>query len=429
MLDRQIQPEFKIISDLKLIKPEKHIAENKFNIYGFNIDRQDILKIEFIIEAGTAEDKNPLVPDMTNDMLNEGTSTRTAKQIAEEIDYYGSYLSLSIGRHYSYITLFCLTKYLEQSLPVVADIIQNPSFPKGEFQIVAAHQYQNFKINEQKTSTLAHDAFYKNLYGDKHPYGNILTEAHFKTVNPESLKTFHQVYYKNTNPHIIITGNYNDSHIKLIEKYFGNNNTGKQAKANRAFELPAPDFSQTVYIPKKDSVQCSIVMGNHTVNKSHPDYINLSIASVILGGYFGSRLMANIREDKGYTYGIHSMISTYNLGSDFLISAETGIEVAEKAVAEIRKELKIMQNELVSDKELNRVKNYLSGSTARKFDGIFAASSAFKSILLAGLDYDYYENYFKTIKNINAETVRQTAQKYFNPDTMLTIIAGKENNE
>ncbi len=408
-----------------MLRAKKTETRHGLNVYTFHVENQDILKIEFIIDAGTVRHPNPLVADMTNAMLNEGTATRTSAEIANEIEYYGSYLSLNIGKHYAYITLFSLKKHLHHALPVVLDILRNANFPEKEFEIVKMSQYQDFMVSKQRTRDLAGDAYNELTFGAEHPYGIVVNESHFEAVTTDILKEFHKNFYAAAKPDIIISGAYTPEHLEMLDEYFGNPQE-ETAHSQLDYAYNFANAGKTVYVPKKDSVQSTIIMGYPTILKSHPDFLPLNMAVMILGGYFGSRLMKNIREDKGYTYGIYAGLSAYKYAGLFEIEAETGNDVVEKAIEEIHKELKIMQTELVSTEELERVQNYMSANFLRRFDGALAASDAFRALLLSGLDYDYYDEYFKIVKNITPEEIRAMAQKYFSPEKMLTVIAGKE---
>ncbi len=424
MPDRRTQPPFQVVSEFNMLKADKRNTTNGLEIYTFYVENQDILKIEFIIEAGSVFDKNPLTADMTNAMLNEGTHTRSSAQIADEIEYFGAYLSLNLGKHFAYITLFSLKKYLHKALPVIEDILRNANFPEKEFEIVKMSQFQDFMVSRQRTRDLAGDAFNEHLFGTEHPYGRSVRESDFDEINTNTLQAYHHRFYKSSKPRVIISGAFTEEHINLIDSHFGDLiHSSHLPEIN--FDFSFNEQGKTVYLPKKDSVQSTIIMGYPTILKSHPDFIPLNIASMILGGYFGSRLMKNIREDKGYTYGIYSGLSAYRHAGMFEIEAETGIDVTEKAVKEIHKELRKMQNDLVQTEELERVRNYMSASFLRRFDGVLAASDAFRALLLSDLEYSYYENYFKILKNISAEEIREISQRYFSPELMVTVIAGK----
>jgi predicted Zn-dependent peptidase len=178
-------------------------------------------------------------------------------------------------------------------------------------------------------------------------------------------------------------------------------------------------------IPRKEVFQSAIRVGKELFNRHHTDYAGMQVLNTVLGGYFGSRLMKNIREDKGYTYGIGSMIISLHHSGYFVIASEVGTGVTKKAVKEVFVEINRLRNELIPENELSLVKNYIMGQIIRMFDGPFATADTIKSILEYGLDFDYYDRTIETIMGITAVELRDLANKYLKPETFTEIIAGK----
>lgn len=407
-----------------MLKPEKIRTPDGLEVYSFRLKNQKVLRIEFIFEAGKVQHENPKVPFFANNMLNEGTKTRTAAQIASEIDSYGSYLNLEIGKHYAYVSLYCLSKHLSKSLPIIKDIIRNAIFPEKELKIVKASDLQRYRIMGEQTDVMAYEFFQEKLFGS-HPYGRMVKEEDFASARQADIRSFYQSTYASANPLIIISGDFEDADIRLLDDFFAKP-SGKKEQEVKFGKIERPPAGEIFYLPKKGAVQCSLVYGKLSIKKTHPDFFDLAISSAFLGGYFGSRLMKNIREEKGYTYGIYSAPFAFRKAGVFLISAETGLEHTEDSLREIDKELKRLQNETVDKEELERVKNYLSSKLARSFDGIFAASDAFRRVLLSGSGTDFYEKYFERLKAFKPEDIQKTAKKYFSPESMFAVIAGKE---
>jgi predicted Zn-dependent peptidase len=186
---------------------------------------------------------------------------------------------------------------------------------------------------------------------------------------------------------------------------------------------PNPDNS-TIKIEKKDAVQTGIRMGKILFDRSHPDYHKMTVVNTILGEYFGSRLMTNIREDKGYTYGIGSYLGENQANGYFVIATEVGNQFLDDTLVQITLELERMRNELVPEDELTLVKNYLYGQFLRGADGPFSMMELFSAVEIHGLDYSYYQQAIKTITEISAEEIKQTAHQHLNPNEMLVVTAG-----
>ena len=214
--------------------------------------------------------------------------------------------------------------------------------------------------------------------------------------------------------------------MEVIENYIGGLEIKERPSEPISIVKCIDDFNIQL-INKEESLQSGIRIGKLLIPKTHKDFPKLFLLNTILGGYFGSRLMTNIREDKGYTYGIGSGLSSNKKESTFFISTEVGSDYTKATVTEIEKEIEKLQKQLVSEKELDLVKNYLFGSFMRNFDGAFEAIDRFKAINELGMDYNYYEFLFSEIKTANSESIRETAKKYFNFDNMVKVVAGKLN--
>ncbi len=426
MLNRKIQPEIQTAKSINIIEPEKNNLSNGVPVYVINAGEQELVKVDFIFPVGSVNHKNPLTAEITNSMIDEGTKELTSVQIAREIDYYGAYLNLKSGKHTASLTLYTLNKYFEQTLKVLSQIIRSPIFPIKEFNTIIKHEFQHFMIERQKTETLASEKYIQKIFGENNPYGNIIKEENFKELTPDILRKFHKKNYTFNNMKIILSGKNRLINLELLQKYFGSKFVTSPKIDSNNFGYFDEQVNDTFFVEKRGALQTSIRIGKRIFNKLHPDFIKLNITNVILGGYFGSRLMSNIREDKGYTYGIYSSTVSFLKSGYFIIATETGKDVYKKAIKEVRKEIKILRTELINDTELLHVKNYLTGNLERNFDGAFALSNALKSLLVFNLKYDYFYKFFDTVKKITPEEIRETAEKYLNEDTMLTVVAGSK---
>ena len=426
-LNRKKQPAFKQVEQINIIKPVEHKLPNNQQVYLINAGEQDICRIDFIFNAGEGHHPNVLLAPAVNSLMREGTSKHTAAEIAEKFDYYGAYVEYSTGKHTATITLYTLNKYLEPTTELIHEIIHEAVFPEKELKTWLQRTYQSYKVGLQKTKYLAQNKFTETLFPN-HPYGTVINEESFKNIDQETIKKFYKQRYSGNSVIIVVSGLTDQKHINTIEKFFGKTKPNIISKDEISEVLPIEKQREVIQVNKSGTVQTSIRQGKITINKVHKDFPELKVANTILGGYFGSRLMKNIREDKGYTYGIGSHIATYIKSSAFMIYAETGKDVAAKAIIEVDKEIDIMQNKLVGVKELTVVKNYILGQLLRTFDGPFAIAEAFISLNAYGLDYEYFNRYVNTVKNISPETIRQTMQKYLKKETMLLVTAGDFEN-
>lgn len=424
-LNRQSEPSYTEITHIPIIEPQKSKLDNGIEIFSISAGDQELMKIDFVFDAGEWKQQNRLVAGTTNLMLSEGTKSFTSEQLAEGFDFLGTYAYYQTGKHHNIVTIYTLNKYLEDTLKYVEELIKHPIFPERELQVYTTKKKQQYLIENEKVEVLAQKEFAKTLFGTQHPYGNIAEANDFDLLDKNNLIEFHKTQYHAENCYIVVAGKVEDKHIKLINKYFGSNDWSNNTQNNNQKNvILKPSDLFKVIVPKKDAVQSAIRIGKLLVNKPHPDYTKLQILNTVLGGYFGSRLMTNIREDKGYTYGIGSGIVSQREAGYFVIVSQVGKDVCSAAIEEVYKELEKLRNELIPEQELQLVKNYMLGTMLRNFDGPFAQSDSFKTIKEYNLSYDYYKNFIKTIQSITPKELRELANTYFQQDSMYEITAG-----
>jgi len=423
-LDRTKAPDFNLIDKINIIKAQSATLDNGIPVYSINAGTQDLVKIDFIFDAGSwLQDKN-LVSSTTNAMLLEGTTNLSSQQIAEKLDFYGAFLQNEANKHSATLTLYVLNKYLSEGLEIVADVLKNSIFPEKDMKTFLQNKYQDFVINNQKNDKIARKYFNEMLFGKNHPYGRNYNNSDFQNVTVEDLKTFYKKYYSSNNCKIIISGKIDDLHYKELNNFFGKYDWKSESKTEERKYLITPTENKKFVEDKENAFQTALRLGKITVNMKDDDYLGLQVVNTILGGYFGSRLMANIREDKGYTYGIGSGLVSMATTGYFIIVSEVKKEMREKAVIEIYKEIDILKTTLVPAHELQIVKNYLMGEVLRGFDGAFSLSAAFRSLMENNLDYVYYEKLISTIKNITSEEIKQLTIKHLQTDSLYEVMVG-----
>jgi len=424
MLDRVTMPQLAVESKIDIIHAQNYSLSNGIPVYFVNAGTQDVIKIEVIFRAGSREQNVPLVAGTTNSMLEEGTKKHTSEELASLLDYYGSFLETSAQNDYASVTLYTLGKHLDKALPVFEEIIKEPSFPQHELEIYLHNNKQRFLVEEQKVRAVAAKTFPSLLFGDAHPYGHKTRLEEFDGVKKDYLETFHSKYYSAGNCAMIISGKVNETLLNKIGDYFGKEKrTDSPQFAIDKYKIESAS-EKINFIPKKDAVQSAIRMGRVLFLKNNPDAIPFQILNTILGGYFGSRLMSNIREDKGYTYGISSSVVFLQNAGYFNIGSEVGSDVCSAALAEIYKELDKLCKEPVPQEELQLVKNYLRGNFMRSMDGPFAMAERFKHIWLHNMDYSYYENYVSALSTITSAQLLEIANKYLQKDGMYELVVG-----
>lgn len=427
MIDRTKAPAFHTIEHIDIPQAEVHALSNGIPLYMINSGSQELVKIEFIFRAGMYYQSKPLIASCTNNLIETGSKNYSANQISERIDYYGGFLELETGQDLASVTLYTLNKYFNETISIIQDILQTPTFPKNEFDIYINNKKQKHLINSQKVSVLVRRRFSELLFGEKHPYGTDVKDEDYDKMNVETIKEFFHDHYNSQSCTIVVSGCIPKEFRGKLDALFGKTQWGNNEHKKDARSIVIDTTKQQHHLVKKDdAIQSAIRVGRLLFNKTHPDYFHFQVLNTILGGYFGSRLMANIREDKGYTYGIGSGVASLVNAGYFYVSTEVGADVTQKALDEIYKELRILREDLIKDEELITVKNYIIGQFLRSVDGPFALADKFKGIWQYGLSYDYYDKYFAAVNSVTSSQLRDLANKYFQEKDLIECVAGRK---
>ena len=422
MIDRKIAPSTEAIQEINLMDYDLKQLSCGVPVYVFNAGSQDVVSIEILFDAGSWNQSKPLVASCTNALLKEGTTIHTSQQINEAIDFYGSFLQTDVSKDEASIALYSLNKQLNNVLPYLTEVLTEPTFPEEELKMHLARVEQQFEVNQQKNSSIARGEFLNVLYGDSHPYGKKAELEFFKQVEQVDLVGFWNENYTTKNCKIFLSGKITDEVFQAIDNAISLPLPNTKVELKDYEPISSKQFKH--YIEKPDAVQSAIRIGKRTIDKSHTDFAKLQVVNTILGGYFGSRLMSNIREDKGYTYGIGSFVAPMKYDCYFGISTEVGVDVTQKALDEIYKEIELLRTELVSEEELSLVKSYLMGELLKSVDGPFAVAERWKGMILFDLDKSYFDSLIQTITNITTSEVQEIAIKYLDVSDMYEVVVG-----
>jgi len=417
-------PEIKEVVSFDIPRAEQIKLTNGLPVYVVNQAVKEVSKIELLFNAGNCYEQQHLQAKMTNRMLREGAGGITGKAIAEKLDYYGASFRQETSGDYASVTLMALNKHLPHVFPLFEKIVKHPDFSNDELETLLLNNIQKLKVSLKKNEVLADRKIHEIIYGEDHPYGYNSSKEKYSAITSECLKSFHKQTYTAASCKIIVSGKIDQAILNLLEKHFGGNDWQGENSV-KPVQKEIIDLSDYKHIvPIKGSVQSAIRLGKRLFNKTHPDYYGFHVLNTMLGGYFGSRLMSNIREDKGYTYGIYSGLYSYLNEGYWYVTTEAGTDVAADTIKEIYFEIERLKNELASDDELSLVKNYLRGSWLSSIDGPFKLSNLTKTLAIYNLEYDYFYKIIETINTITAEEIRQLAQTYLSTDNLHEIIVG-----
>jgi len=425
-MNRTTAPRLRKAEKINITEPVVGRLSNGLPVYIIESGDQDIIRVDISLQAGSRQQDKIFQASFTNTLLREGTPKRTSRQIADELDFYGSYLIPVTDRDEAGLQLYSLGKFLPPTLDIAADILINPLFPEDEIDILKKNRFQSLSIEEKKVEYRARKIFFRALFGKDHPYGQTGETADLGKISKYDLEKFHKNYYQPEFASIIIAGKDAGKYMKDLEERFGA--WGRDRTSGVAALRPVKKVVNKAYrkiiedVP--GAVQASIRMGCITPGKNHRDFVGLSIASTLLGGYFGSRLMQNIREDKGYTYGISSMLHSFKETGVFLIGTDVGLEYCQPTIQECYMEINRLAQRKVSKTELQRVRQYSGGELLRQLDGPYNQAESLKSLLTFGMDFDFIARYLEVLNNISPEEIRALTSKYIKPEFFVEVVAG-----
>lgn len=423
-MNRTLAPQIKDAVEFNLLlKPyESFVLDNGVPVYAVNAGAQEVLQLELLFYAGNWFEEQKSVASATNYLLKNGTTDKTAFQLNEEFEYYGAYCSRSCYNETAVLSLSSLSKHLPPLLPVIRDMITASVFSDAELDIYKQNSKQRLAVNLKKSDFVATRLLDAYLYGEQHPYGAYTDAGDIDALNSPLLKEYFKQHYLYGRCVIFVSGKLPADLSQQLNKAFGD--LSVSACDNR---LPAIDAAPAVQKKYRiqndpDGVQGAIRIARPFPNRHHPDFMKVMVLNTLFGGFFGSRLMTNIREDKGYTYGIHSYIQNHIQQSAWIISTDAGRDVCEAAIEEVYKEMKKLRDDVIGEEELALVRNYLIGTILGDLDGPFHIMSRWKNLLLNGLDGSYFYDSVKTIKTIPADELKALANKYLVPDDFYELV-------
>lgn len=424
MLDRTIAPQIKDAVDfnLQLRQSEQFTLDNGIPVYSISAGAQEVTLVELVFHAGNWYEDENIVAGTTNFLLKNGTSKKSAFEINEHFEYYGAYLNRNCYNETANITLHCLSRHLKEVLPVVAELITDSVFSEEEIAIYKQNQVQRLKVSLQKCDFVANRFIDEYLFGQSHPYGRYTSIPQYEALSRKQILKFYNDYYLNGKCIIFVAGNLPDDIFNQLNTVFGQLPLNKNDISEKGHAISPSQQKKYRIINDTKGVQGAIRIARPFPNRRHPDFIKSQVLNNLFGGFFGSRLMANIREDKGYTYGIHSYFQNHVHQSAWMVSTEAGRDVCEATIREVYKEMEILKNEPVDEEELLLVRNYMIGTILGDLDGPFQIINRWKNYILNGLDESYFYNSINTIKTVTAAEIQHLAQKYLVPGEFYELV-------
>lgn len=387
------------------------------NLYAFPSQSTELVKLDLIHEAGSAYQPQPLCASAANHLFTVASDSMDARQVAEFIDYRGIVIDHNPDTLCATTSIYFLRRYLDELLPVMQSLLARPAFPQDYLTAFLNKRRQELQANSLKSRDVARRIFYQSLFGPEHPLGCHASPDDADRLDRDTvLQFFHEHYTSRT---LIVSGNVDGQLLSVLAPL-----VTPPAAVN---PLPAPQdiplIPRSVSIP--GAVQTTLRVGRILpLAWDDPDYAQLMLLTTLLGGYFGSRLMSNLREDKGYTYGIHAHTQIYRGIIVFYITADMAASTADAAEDEIRRELQRLSDEPVEDDELAMVKKVLVGDFIRSIDGVFEHSERLRGMLATGVTETFTDNLRRALNEATADSLRSLAQRFLSPGSMVYCRAG-----
>jgi zinc protease len=426
MLNRTEAPLIKdaVDFDIRLPMSDKHVLSNGVEVYAINMGSEEAMMINWVFFAGNWYEPKKLVASAANHLLKNGTTSRSAFQINEHFEYYGSYLNRSCYSETSELVLHCLTKHVHELLPVVSELITDSVFSEEELATFKRNSIQKLTVALKKSEFVAGRLIDAYMFGEDHPYGKYSMPSDYEALNREPIVEFYEQYYKQGRCVIFVSGKLPTDIIDQLESSFGKLPLKSHRSEHSIVEHVLQPAAEKKYrvTNDPDGVQVAIRIMRPFPTRHHPDFQKMNVLNNLFGGFFGSRLMTNIREDKGYTYGIHSYLLNFIHNSGLMISTEAGRDVAEATIDEVYKEMFILRDEEIDEEELLMTRNSMIGSILGDLDGPFHVAARWKSMILNNLSPEYFYNSINTIKTVSAEELKALANKYLQPTDFYELV-------
>lgn len=424
MPDRKVSPPIKDAIDyhISLKKPEIFKLDNGVTVYNIHAGTERVVQLEWVFKAGNWYEKKNNVAAAANFLLKNGTTKHNAYEINEFVDFYGAYLNRTCYNETASITLHCLSHHLEQLLPMVREILTDAVLPDQELQIFKQNMKQKLSVNLRKCDFVAGRKIDALLFGEKHPYGIYSELADYDALNREELLEHYHHYYRNGHCIVFSAGILPDNYAVLMNQYFGDLPLNTRLLEEVEHDIVKDPQQKWNILNDPDGVQAAIRIARPFPTRKHPDFPKVQVLNAVFGGFFGSRLMTNIREDKGYTYGIYSFLVNHIHAGAWMISTEAGRDVAAATVNEVYHEMQQLREKPVEDEELLLVKNYLIGTLLGDLDGPFQIIGRWKNLILNDLDDRFFYHSVDTIKTIGAKELQELANQYLQPDQFHELV-------
>ena len=425
MIDRSQPPALRQFGEVKLTFPRRQVFTNGIQYWAVTGAATDINRLSIYVRGGSLHEHKPMLAALTALLLLEGSRERNAQQIAERLDHYGAWKTAQCHDTHTEVGLSSLNSNYDSTLPIVMDCIENPTFPASQLEVLKRRYAATCAMQRERVKVLAEDEMRRLYYGDGHPLARTITPEGIMNVTLDDVKSFYRRYYSPANCSAVLSGNVGHDILRVTDRCLGG--WKRDGIADKDVDWrPKPSSQMLSVVHKPGAVQAAVVMTLPAVLRSHPDYLALRFAVTLLGGYFGSRLNRNIREQKGLTYGIQSYLAGMVHDAHIAISTECAPQYVKQVIAEVRHEMRRLCQEPASAAEMETVRQHMISDMVKTLDTPFTLASYVSSTLLYGVYAEYFNDQMATVLSMTTERLIEVAQKYLRPDDLRIVVAGDE---
>lgn len=424
-LDRSVAPPITGFGTLEMPSAETVALPSGATLHVLRQGQLDVCRLTCLIPGGIAEADAPMLPQMLMSMLQEGTKRHPGATLAETVEFNGATIQIGIYQHYMLLAINMLCSKAPEVIPLLHEMLFSPELDKVPFAACRERQARSVELMEKRVEYLAARQIARQIMGDSHPLAQKPESTQIAAVTLEQLVAWHRLTCGSPRGmHLFLAGNVSDSLTDMVARLFGNDaQTTEPVPFNIVPFCPQPPVR--VHVPLADAIQSAVRISAPSIPRSHPDYLDLRLLVMALGGYFGSRLMMNIREDKGYTYGISASLNGRPEGSSIDIMTSTDTANVAPLISEVFSEIYRASEVPFTADETARLKSFAASQLASMLDTPFDIMDYHVTLRAAFIETPgYFSLQYRAIKNITPARLGELASRYLLPDKFSTVVAG-----
>ena len=425
IIDRTIAPDIHDMGSLSLPEAESVVLHNGLTMHYLSGGNAEVSRIKLLMPGGIAESPRPKLPEIANALLLEGTASHSGEELSDIIEHNGAWTGVDTSTHHSALSMYCLNDTYSTLLPLVREIVMSPAFDPEVTSHIVRNEAARLEVEQRKVLYRAGCAMKDLVYGAEHPLSAVSSPDDLLELTPDMIASAHSRRLDPSGMHVYLSGLLSDRMIAETADMFSS------IPPHEPYPLPPlkfPDHSsgERVHVDMPESLQSGVRMMIPAIGRNHPDYVPLRIATIALGGYFGSRLMLDIREEKGLTYGITASLLGYRHSGFISISSQTDPSTVDLLINETVAEIERMKDPgSYTEDEVNRISRFVLSELAGVLDTPFTRMDFLQTRVTASTPEGYFAMQDSAARSLTPDVLAAMAQKYFDIDKLFIATAGK----